>query len=187
MLQPHQNIVHIKQCHPFQHATGSKDRLIALYIPDHWLNWLSAARSFLNSFQRLLAACYRLGPGFKKNICFIDIKPENIMINGSEPVLIDFGDVVSLGQPVHERMRWMHPWKMLNLNSIFFVLLQHLSDVSFRALSSNSEQNLTWKPWSIQEILMICIIPLSAAFYFLLHLAKKHTKKNGKTTSTKVD
>ena len=108
-LQPHANIAPIYEMIPFSHETGSKDPLVALVMPLYSLS-LSELISmysndpvpytiFCNIAIGLLSAASKF---LESGLQHCDIKPDNVMMNESGPVLIDMGAVVSVGDQAHE-------------------------------------------------------------------------------------
>ena len=103
-IGPHENIVRIVDSIQFSHESGSKEPLMALMMPLY--NWSLAELLVcfheeplpLDFFQQVTLGLLAAGAIFQaKSFSHCDIKPDNIMMNGFIPVVVDFGAVVPLG------------------------------------------------------------------------------------------
>ena len=109
ILESHVNIAPIVQSIQFCHENGAKEPLLALMMPMYHISLAELLRCFRempvpqNVFKRITLGLLSAGARFcDKKYCHCDIKPNNIMMDGFEPVLIDFGAVVSIGDAVRE-------------------------------------------------------------------------------------
>ena len=105
----HENIAPIEDSIEFSHVTGNKDPLMALMMPlyswslDELLVCLRDEPLPLDLFKRICHGLLSAAALFQeKSYSHCDIKPNNVMMNGFVPVVIDFGAVVRLGSPTVE-------------------------------------------------------------------------------------
>jgi hypothetical protein len=109
IIGAHENIGPIVDSIQFSHESGPKDPLMALMMPLY--NWSLAELLVcfqeeplpFGLFKRIALGLLSAGAEFQsKSFSHCDIKPNNIMMNGLIPVVIDFGAVVSLGDSTVE-------------------------------------------------------------------------------------
>jgi serine/threonine protein kinase len=105
----HENIAPIVDSIQFSHESGSKEPLMALLMPLY--NWSLAELLVcfneeplpLDLFKQIARGLLAAGAQFQaKSFSHCDIKPNNVMMNGLMPVVIDFGAVVPLGSSIVE-------------------------------------------------------------------------------------
>ena len=109
MVQPHINIAPIAQSIEFSHASGDKLPLLALMMPMYHISLAELLSGFHQvdlspeMFNHVAKGLLSAGARFQeKNLSHCDIKPENIMMDGLNPVLVDFGAVVNIGDAIRE-------------------------------------------------------------------------------------
>jgi len=109
ILQPHVHIAPIVNSIEFCHENGAKHPLLAVMMPLYHISLAELLRSLhemavpQNVFNHITLGLLSAAGRFQdKGLCHCDIKPENIMMDGFNPVLVDFGAVVSIGEAIRE-------------------------------------------------------------------------------------
>jgi serine/threonine protein kinase len=121
LVQPHVHIAPIVQSIQFSHERGEKEPLLALLMPMYHISLAELLSGFHNLsvpvplFNQIALGLLAAGARFQeKNLSQCDIKPDNIMMEGSNPVLVDFGAVVMIGEAIREHT----PFYSLDANKI---------------------------------------------------------------------
>ena len=109
IIKSHDNIAPIVDTIRFQHESGTKDPLMALLMPLYSWSLANLLLCFreeplpLGLFKQIAGGVLAAAARFQEvSYSHCDIKPNNIMMNGFIPVVIDFGAVVPLGNSIVE-------------------------------------------------------------------------------------